>query len=240
MFIPKRLCVLAACLFCLSSSVWPHFVMGPVEVNRLLKSLQKSRQILDGQPSQEEREESIFNIAFEAYTLMKLINTEIEAHGDQQRGLINLAVKRSQGMGVGIRSTENQSVYLYDFEEFEEYLKIAPQGKYAAEAGFALMEQSFYQRSGGEKDPEVLLAQLEEKRQFLKQYPAFARRSELEMLLTLDYYQLYFVYQDRNEVSKTKEYENLVLDQCRHILDAFPGTQAANFAMNLMLGFGPD
>ena len=36
-------------------------------------------------------------------------------------------------------------------------------------------------------------------------------------------------------MSKTKEYENLVLDQCRHIMDAFPGTQAANFAMNLML-----
>ena len=240
MFIRKRVCVLAACFFCLFSSVWPHFVMGPVEVNRILKSLRKSRQTLDGQPSQEEREEAVFNIAFEAYTLMKLINTEIEAHGDQQRGLINLAVRRSQGMGAGIRYIEKKSVYLYDFEEFEEYLKIAPQGKYIAEASFALMERSFYQRSGGEKDPEALLAQLEEKKQFLKQYPAFARRSELEMLLTLDYYELYFAYQERNDVSKTKDYENLVLEQCRHIMDAFPGTQAANFAMNLMLGFGPD
>lgn len=100
--------------------------MGPVEVNRILKSLRKSRQTLDGQPSQEEREEAVFNIAFEAYSLMKLINTEIEAHGDQQRGLINLAVRRSQGMGAGIRYIESKYFYLYDFEEFEEYLKIAP------------------------------------------------------------------------------------------------------------------
>ncbi len=240
MFIRKGFCIFIICFLCLSSFVWPHFVMGPVEVNRILKSLQKSRKILDGQPSQEDRKKEIFNIAFEAYTLMKLINTEIEAHGDEQQGLINLSVKRSQDMKIGIGPIKGKPIYVYDFKEFEEYLKIAPQGKYAAEARFALIERAFYQQSGGEKTPENLLANLEEKRQFLEQYPDFSMRSQLEMLLTLDYYQLYFLYLERNDVSKTKKYGELVLEQCRHIMDTFPGTQSANFAMNLMLEFGSD
>ena len=143
-------------------------------------------------------------------------------------------------MKIGIGPVKGKSVYVYDFKEFEEYLKIAPQGKYAAESRYALIERSFYRQSGGEKNLENLLTKLEEKRQFLEQYPDFGMRSQLEMLLTLDYYQLYFVYLERNDTSKTKEYGNLVLEQCRHIMDAFPGTQAANFAMNLMLEFGPD
>ena len=227
--------ILTGLFLCNPLFLGAHDVMGPVEVNNILKSLRKSRQVLNSSSSQKDREEAILNIGFQAQTLMKLINLEIQAHGTQQQGLIDLAVRRCREMDVGIRYSEKPALYLYDFKEFEEYLKIAPQGQYVAEARFALIERSSYERAAGEK---WLLKQVGDKKQFLREYPSFKMRAELEMLLTLDYYELYFIYLERKDLKTSQQYKEWTLERCRHIVEAFPDTEAANFARNLLIRLG--
>ncbi len=141
-------------------------------------------------------------------------------------------------MDVGIRYSEKPALYLYDFKEFEEYLKIAPQGQYVAEARFALIERSSYEHVAGENPAEWLLQQVGDKKQFLREYPSFIKRAELEMLVTLDYYELYSIYLERRDLKKSQQYKEWTLEGCRHIVEAFPDTEAANFARNLLIRLG--
>lgn len=230
--------ILTGLLLCNPFFLRAHDVMGPVAVNNILKSIQKSRLVLNSRSSQKDQEEAILNIGFQAHTLMKLINMEIQAHGTLQQGLIDLAVRRCREMGVGILYFEKTALYFYDFKEFEEYLKIAPQGQYVDEARFALIERSSYKHVAGEKPSEWLLQQVGDKKQFLREYPSFRKRAELEMLLTLDYYELYFIYLERRELKKSQQYKEWTLQLCRHIVEAFPDTEAANFARNLLIRLG--
>ncbi|MBI3672379.1 MAG: (2Fe-2S)-binding protein, partial [Rhizobiales bacterium] len=45
------------------------------------------------------------------------------------------------------------------------------------------------------------------KTDFLKDFPNFGKRADLEMLLTLDYYELYAVYQDKGDSTKSLEFK---------------------------------
>ena len=230
--------ILTALVLCHPFFLRAHDVMGPIAVNNILKSIQKSRLVLNSRSSQKDQEKAILNIGFQAHTLMKLINMEIQAHGTLQQGLIDLAVRRCREMGVGLLYFEKTALYFYDFKEFEEYLKIAPQGQYVDEARFALIERASYKHVAGEKPSEWLLQQVGDKKQFLREYPSFRKRAELEMLLTLDYYELYFIYLERRELKKSQQYKEWTLQLCRHIVEAFPDTEAANFSRNLLIRLG--
>ncbi len=214
------------------------YIMGPPEVNNILKSIHKSLSILESQAPAQEKQQAVFDIGMQAYTLMKLINAEIQSHGPMQQKLIDLAIARCHEMGVEIRHVPSRSIYLYDFAQFEGYLTMAPHGIYAADARFALMEKAFYEHEAGDQDLPTLMLQVERKKQFLKEYPNFKKRADLEILLTLDYYELCLLYAKRKNSVKSKQFRQLTRDQCRHIVKAFPNTEAAAFATNLLAKLG--
>jgi len=216
-----------------------HEVLGPVRVNEILKSIQKSRAALAGTPSPQDRSEALFNIGVDAYALMKLINQELQEHGAEANlALINLAVTRCGEMGVNIKSIANGDHYMYDFAAFSEYLKVAPSGEHVPEVRFALIEKNFYEMRGASMTPAARSKQIEEKRQLLREYPKLSRRADLRMFLVFDYLDLYGYYEERQDPAKAEENRKQALDLCRAILAEDPESGAANFARDVLIKFG--
>lgn len=232
---------LKSAVFCfliagLTGTVRADYIMGPTEVNTITKRIQKSRQVQnDPASSAHEKQEAVFDAGIQGYTLMRLINAEINSHGDLQQKLIDFAIDRCGQMGVQIKYSAKKSVYLYDFKDFETYMKIAPKGEHAPDVLFAFMEKAFLEGEAGEKSVAALLEQIQHKKDFLKQYPEFGRRADLEMFLTLDYYELYALYSEKNDAKKSEEFKRLTMEQCRHIIKAYPDTDAASSAQDLLI-----
>lgn len=228
---------MALMLACGRSPLLGHEILGPVQVNQGLKSIQQSQTTLRSNVSASEKEEALFKIGVEAYALMKLINSDISEHGRENQGLIDLAINRCKTMGVNIQPAAGKDYYMYDFEAFTSYLKLAPRGSYAPEARFALIEKSFYDEHR-QRTPQLLLKQIEEKKQLLQKFPNLSRRADLQMFLILDYLELHTEYLERRDLAKSTQYRDLALELCRQVMKNHPDTDAADFARDLLLKFG--
>lgn len=236
----KRITVVTALMLaCGSSALLGHEILGPVQVNQSLKSIQQGQTTLQGTVAASAKEEALFKIGVEAYALMKLINSEINEHGGEaDRGLIDLAIKRCKVMGVNIQLAPGKEYYLYDFEAFASYLKLAPRGPHVPEVRFALIEKSFYDEHRGQRTPQLLFKQIGEKKQLLQEFPNLGRRADLEIFLVLDYLELSTGYQERKDLAKSTQYRDLALELCRQVMKSHPDTGAADFARDLLLKFG--
>lgn len=236
----KRITVVTVLMLaCGRSPLLGHEILGPVQVNQSLKSIQLGQTTLQGNGAASAKEEALFKIGAEAYALMKLINSEISEHGaEADRGLIDLAVKRCKVMGVNIQLAAGKDYYLYDFDAFASYLKLAPRGPRVPEVRFALIEKAFYDERRGPRTPQLLLKQIDEKKQLLQEFPSLGRRADLEVFLILDYLELSTGYQDRNDRAKSTQYKDLALELCRQVMKNYPDTGAGDFARELLLKFG--
>jgi hypothetical protein len=214
-----------------------HEILGPVQVNQILKSMARSSRTLAAPPNADEKGQALINLGVDAYTLMKLINSDIKEHGTENQGLIDLAVGRCAEMGVKFSRVPGGPFYMYDFDAFSAYLKLSPHGEHAAEARFALLERAFYGQ-GTAKTPAALLQSIDEKQKLLKDYPEFKRRADVEMFLILDYLDLSNSYIERNEQAKGAQYKDLALQLCRQVAEKYPDTGAASFARNLLIQLG--
>jgi hypothetical protein len=230
--------VVALILSCGTASLPGHELLGPAQINQMLKSIQQSQMKLAGNPAGSEKEEALFTIGVEAYALMKLINSDIREHGAENRGLIELVVNRCKAMGVNFQPAAGKEHYMYDFAAFTAYLALAPRGRHAPEVRFALIEKSFYDEHGGQRTPEVLLKQIQEKKQLLSDFPDLSRRADLEIFVILDYLELHSYFEEKKDQAKSTEYRDLALKLCRQVIDEHPDTGAANFARNLLIQFG--
>ena len=229
--------VVVVALSCGTSRLLGHEVLGPVQVNAILRNIQLSQRTVSANVSAKEKEAALFQIGAEAYTLMKLINSEINEHGRENQGLINVAISRCKALGVNIQPAAGTDYYLYDFEAFASYLKLAPGGEFVPEARFALIEKSSYDQQRGRRTPELLLRQIEEKKQLLQEFPDFNRRVDLQLFLILDYLEVHTSYLESNDLARSTQYKDLALELCRELIKNHPDSGAANFARNLLIRF---
>jgi hypothetical protein len=224
--------------FALGAPVRAHEILDPVQLNQILKSMERSRRTIESTQSKDaEKHEALFNLGVDAYALMKLINSELKEHGTQNQGLVDLAVTRSGEMSVNLRPVGDGQVFVYDFEAFKAYLKAAPRGAHAAEARFALVEQASYGRNEV-RTPEGILAGIDMKQKLLKDFPDLKRRADVEMFLILDYLELSNAYLQSGDAAKGVQYKDRALQLCRRVAEKYPDTDAAMFARNLLVQLG--
>ena len=140
--------VLVSMLDLAGSPLRADYVMGPAEVNASLKKMARARTSLREGAAGSVRAEALLSLAAEAEDLTAMINSELAAHGFDQRPLIDLAVQRSAELGVRIYLDASTQGYAYDRAALVEYLELQPHGPKAAEARFLVLERAF-----GERDP---------------------------------------------------------------------------------------
>jgi hypothetical protein len=164
----------------------------------------------------------------EADALASLMNDEVDAHGMQEKALLDLALSRTRELSVVIAYHRDKRKFFYDGRGFEHYLAAAPKGPHAAASEHKLIALKFYKSKGD--DPAALAAGAAEKLAFLKRYPAVAEAAEVSLFLAIDYRDLSRLHRDRGEKGAAAKYDGLARQWLTTIQKKYPKTEQAEVA----------
>jgi hypothetical protein len=224
------LCALG--LVTLAREAGADVIMTSAGLNDTLKRMERLTRQIEAQPQQAD---AVFNLAVEADALATLMNQEVEAHGVQERELLDLALSRTKALGIAIQYNKEKKKFFYDGSGFTRYLALSPTGANAAAAEFQLLAYQFYQSTGA--DAAAVQAAAEGKQRFLKRHPAFKANPELRLYLAIDYRDLYRHYREAHDAAKAASYQRLTRGEYQRIARLYPGSEQADTARQLLRRF---
>lgn len=214
-------------------TVHADIILSASGLNATLKKMERLTQQMGSKfRSTREHAEALFALGQEGDALAKLLNDEVAAHGSQEKPLIDLALVRTAELGVSIAYNPEKQKFFYDNAAFHQYLKDAPRGPYAAEAAFKIIEGEFFQSTGA--DTPAVLAASERKGAFLRRYPTFSRNAEVNLMLAMDYRDVYRHYQASGDTAQRDRYLGLARRQLQLIAKRYAGSEQATIAQQLL------
>jgi len=217
-----------------SSTMASEVILSAENLNASLKQIQRLQAGLED-ATQDERPGLLFQLGVTADDLAMLLTNEVIVYDMQQRGLIDLAMQRTEESGVAILWFPEKKRFIYDGAAFREYLEMVREGDEAAEGAFRLLEIEFFQSDGN--DIESLLLAAEHKKQYLLHYPDYSRAAEAGILLAVDYRDLWRLYRDSGDHENAQRYGENTLTQFQQIAERYPGTREARIAEGLFQRF---
>jgi len=230
-----RWCLLAmTAVVAVVGGLWADVILSAEGLSTALKKMERLQQQIAEGPAKE-RDAALFQLGIEGHTLATLLNDEVAAHGSQEKGLIDLGLKRARETGVEIAYNKEKQQFFYDGAAFERYLSEFPRGERAPEAAFWLLENEFYQSSP--QAPEALVAASENKKAFLRRYPRFAAAADVNVFLAIDYRDLYRYHRSKGDAAQRDRFRELARAQFKSVVKRFPGTEPAKIADEILRRF---
>lgn len=202
-------------------------IMSAAGLNAILKRMTKLNQQVQSAPKSE-RATALFDLGVEADGLASLMNREVEAHGMQERELLDLALSRTKELGVVIQYSRQKKSFFYDGSAFTQYLAEAPRGQHAAAAEFQLLSYQFYQSTS--TDAAALEAAAAAKQRFVEKHPTFKGNAEMRLYLAIDYRDLYHLYKDAHDAARMERFYQRTRSEFQRIVKLYPGTEQADAA----------
>ena len=209
-------------------------IMSAEGLNATLKKMEHLKRTTESGPERE-RAAAWFRLGTEGDALATLINAEVASHGMQERELIDLALRRTKELGVGVTYNREKKKFFYDGAGFQQYLALAPRGAHAAEAEFALLSYQFYQSTGA--DPAAVTKAAAAKQRFLVRFPKFKDNAELSLFLAVDHRDLYRHYRQADDAANAEKYRLLTRREYQRIVHQYPGSEQASAARQLLRRF---
>ena len=204
-------------------------------LNASLKEMrrQQRQQTRDAEP--EQRAQALFELGVAADALAQLLTDEVTAHGSQEKQLIDLALSRSEKIGVTIAYQRDKSRFFYDGKAFRQYLETVPEGENVAKAAFWLVETEFYRSDPG--DPDGMLAAAEHKKEFLASYPEFELTPDVGVFLAIDYRDLSRHYGSAGDALSRRRFAERAKEQFAKVSGAFPDAEQGQIATEMLRRF---
>jgi hypothetical protein len=217
--------------FAAAAAVRADIILSSTGLNNTLKTMERLKQQMET-AGQAARSEALFQLGVEADALASLINDEVAAHGSQEKPLIDLAVARTGELGVAIAYNREKKKFFYDNAAFREYIKANPTGPRAADAEFKILEGEFFQSS--QHDAATVKSSADRKAAFLRRYRRFTRNREVSLMLSIDYRDLFRHYDGAGDAANRKRYLGLTRRQLSATSRAYPGTDEAKIAAEIL------
>ena len=202
-------------------------ILSAEGLNATLKKMDRLKRTIES-GAERERPDAWFQLGTEGDALATLINAEVASHGMQERELIDLALRRTKELGVGVTYNREKKKFFYDGAGFQQYLALAPRGAHAAEAEFALLSYQFYQSTGA--DPAAVTKAAAAKQRFLVRFPKFKDNAELSLFLAVDHRDLYRHYHQADDAANAEKYRLLTRREYQRIVHQYPGSEQASAA----------
>jgi hypothetical protein len=232
--IRKTLRLAAAALLCVVAAggiVRADIILSASGLNATLKKVERLIQQV-GSGTAQERGEAVFALGQEGDALAQLLNDEVASHGFQEKALIDLAIARTAELGLSIAYNREKEKFFYNNAAFDWYLKEAPLGPHAADAAFKIIAGEFFQSNGA--DTPAVLAASGRKGAFLRRYPKFPRNAEVNLMLAMDYRDVYRHYRATNDVPQRDRYLKLARGELQLIARRYAGSEQATIAQQLL------
>jgi len=230
----RRPLALAAAMLLAAGAARADVIMTSAGLNATLKTMERLKQQMASGP-EAQRADATFRLAAQADALASLMNDEVESHGMEQRQLIDLALSRTNELGIAIAYNRGKKKFFYDGALFQQYLAAAPRGPHAADAQFTLIAYQFYQSEGS--DRQQLLSAVEAKQRFLARYPAFRGNAELRLYLAINYRDLYRQSREAHDAAAAEKYRLRTRAEYQRIERLHRGTEQAASARQLLRRF---
>lgn len=176
--------------------------------------------------------EPLYRLGLAAWELAELMNEEVRTHGLGQASLMTEGIERAQAFGVSIAWSEDHQRFFYDGNAFRRYLKLAPDGRFAADSNYRLIELDFY--LGPSDDIHALEEKARNKREFLDAYPDFPAQARVSIFLGIDYRDLYRLCLERDDADCKKRYGQLAIAQFGQVASEHANSDSSELAKRLL------
>lgn len=219
----------------LPSLVYADTILGGEYLDDTLRQMrQLTQQLQDTSPGSAQAK-TTFALGLKAAALAELLSKEVSAHGEQQRPLLDSAVKRAAQLNIGIGWSSDHQRYFYDGAAFQRYLELAPEGRFAADSWFQTVQQDFYYAD--QRDPVSLTRAAARKQAFLDKFPQHNNIGKVGIFLGIDYRDIWRRCRELEDPVCAAHYRELTRGQLRKVAAVNAGTNTSEIAARMLRRF---
>lgn len=178
-------------------------------------------------------QEALYLLGDAAWQLAELMNEEVRVHGLEQQALMTEGTERAKAFGVEITWSEDHQRFFYDGDAYHRYLLRAPDGPFAADSRYRLIELDFYRAAAD--NIAALEDKAKNKREFLEAYPDFPAKARVNIFLGIDYRDLYRLCLAADDVDCEETYARLAIEQFRKVASGYADSDSGEIAAQLLV-----
>ena len=216
-------------------SAHAHIPLSPAILDDEFEGLQQAQVAVDAETETAKQAAAVYDLAIKANGLMMLLNQEIQIHGMDQQSLLDEAVARAAGLGIEITWSEDHQRYFYTGGAYRRYLELMPDGLYAANSRYHLIETGFYR--GNAENREDLVARAAMESDFLHRYPEFGNAGRVAMFLGIDYRDLWRTCRAADDFECMDRYSKLNRDHLAAVSAHYADSKTGELARTLLQRF---
>jgi hypothetical protein len=187
----------------------------------LLAEIAAHRGAASAGPTESDRAEATFRLGETVETLVAALNLDVAAHGTRDL-VAELVVRRLRAHALEVAWAPREGRYVYDHAAFADYVRRAPQGRWAPEAKFRLIARRFYATLGTDPatlvgtDVGALLAALTEEERFLGEHASHERAETVRFFLAIDHYR---IARNLTDPVRAREHERRARQALQHTVE---------------------
>jgi hypothetical protein len=228
-----RLLLLSGVFGLLTSGAWCFdVILDPQEVAKLLAEIGKFRGDWKSTTTQHAHSDALYEMGERVLDLADLMTKDLDEHGFNDANLAGLILRRLREYGITL--IKDKAGWHYDMEAFREYLRTNPQDKHAADARYAL---TVFDDPG--EDEGRLQKSVEDKEQFIRDYPKYSEIALVKFLLAQEHAHLSRLYSSQKKTLLSTHQQKLAIDLYRQIVRLYPQSPEAEPAADFLVQIGP-
>ncbi len=216
-------------------SAHAHIPLSPVILDDAFEDIEQAQAAVDAETETAKKAAAIYGLAISANSLMTLLNQEIQLYGMDQQYLLDEGVARAAGLGIEIMWSEDHQRYFYKGGAYRRYLELMPDGLYAANSRYHLIETGFYR--GNAENREDLVARAAMESDFLRRHPEFGNAGRVAMFLGIDYRDLWRLCRAADDFECMDRYSKLNRDHLEAVSAHYADSKTGELARTLLQRF---
>ena len=216
-------------------SAHAHIPLSPAILDNAFEDIEQAQATVDSETETAKKAAAVYDLAIKASGLMTLLNHEIQLHGMDQQNLLDEGVARAAGLGIEITWSEDHQRYFYTGGAYRRYLELMPDGLYAANSRYYLIETGFYR--GNAENREDLVARTAMESDFLRRYPEFGNAGRVAMFLGIDYRDLWRTCRAADDFECMDRYAKLNRDHLEAVSARYADSKTGELARTLLQRF---
>ena len=216
-------------------SAHAHIPLSPAILDDAIEDIEQAQATVDAETETAKKAAAIYALAISANSLMTLLNQEIQLYGMDQQYLLDEGIARAAGLGIEITWSEDHQRYFYTGGAYRRYLELMPDGLYAANSRYHLIETGFYR--GNAENREDLVARTAMESDFLHRYPEFGNAGRVAMFLGIDYRDLWRTCRAADDFECMDRYAKLNRDHLAAVSDRYADSKTGELARTLLQRF---
>ena len=219
-------------------SAHAHIPLSPAILDNAFEDIEQAQATVHTETETAKKAAAVYDLAIKASGLMTLLNQEIQLHGMDQQSLLDEGVARAAALGIEITWSEDHQRYFYSGGAYRRYLEIMPEGLYAANSRYHLIETAFYRGDAGNREELATQAAMES--DFLHRYPKFGNAGRVAMFLAIDYRDLWRTCRATDDFECMDRYSKLNRDHLEAVSARYADSKTGELARTLLQRFNAE